>query len=535
VNIVDLLVRQAESRPDATAIVDARHRITFKQLEDESARYAASLRAAGLEPGETALVVCPMSIRLYVTVLGLLRLGLVAMFADPSAGSAHVDRCCRRVRPRAFLGTGRAQVLRLLSRAVREIPIHRAVAGRGRGPAFEVPVERSGATHPAVVTFTTGSTGMPKAAVRTHGFLLAQHRAVTAALGLAPGDVDLTTLPLFVLANLGSGVTSVIPDADLRYPGTVNPQPILQQIRRHRATRTVASPALLDRIAWAALGDGMPLDSLTHVFTGGGPVFPGVMDRLASVAPHGRLVAVYGSTEAEPIATLDWSEVSAQDRVAIGRGGGLLAGRQVSSIGLAILPDRWGEPIGSLSQDQFARDSLPAGQPGEIVVSGEHVLAGYLGGVGDGENKFTVGETRWHRTGDAGYLDACGRLWLMGRSAAALDDRRGRVYPFAIEAAAHECAGVERAALVGSNERRILAVQVSDRESDGVREGLAHALNWASIDEVRIVPVIPVDPRHNAKVDYERLRAVVERQPRARGGARRLRAPGTAAATSRTS
>ena len=110
---------------------------------------------------------------------------------------------------------------------------------------------------PALVTFTSGSTGEPKAAVRTHGFLLAQHAVLEESLSLAPGEVDLTTLPIFVLANLASGVTSVIPDADLRYPGRIEPGPVFEQLRQldrttHRLvgrTRIAASPALLARLA----------------------------------------------------------------------------------------------------------------------------------------------------------------------------------------------------------------------------------------------------------------------------------------------
>src|SRR5207247_8700736 len=110
------------------------------------------------------------------------------------------------------------------------------------------PVESCSPDTPAIVTFTSGSTGEPKAVVRTHGFLIAQHRALVESLGLAPGEVDLTTLPVFLLANLASGVTSVIPDADLRAPGAIAPAPVLEQIRAPRPTRTLASTASLDRL-----------------------------------------------------------------------------------------------------------------------------------------------------------------------------------------------------------------------------------------------------------------------------------------------
>lgn len=509
-NLVELLVRQACERPGAPAVIDAHRTVTFAELEQESCWCAASLAADGLQPGDVVLVFCPMGVPLYVTLLAIFRLGLVAMFVDPSSGRAHLDRCCDIIRPKAFLGTWRSHLFRLVSRPVRSIPVQRLIRTEGvraRSDGASLAVESCDGSAPALITFTTGSAGEPKAAVRTHGFLLAQHRAVSEALDLTAGQVDLTTLPMFVLANLASGVTSVIADADLRRPGSVDPVPILRQIRHHRPTRTVASPAFLERLASHCLSRGETLDVFTRMFTGGGPVFPPLLDRLAAVAPHAEISAVYGSTEAEPIAIVERREIGIHDRQATRQGRGLLAGRPVSDVRVGILPDRWRDPLPPFSTDAFERTLLPAGEAGEIVVTGEHVLGGYLHGRGDGENKFSVAGRRWHRTGDAGYFDRSGRLWLLGRSSAALDDARGKLYPFQVEAAAEECQGVERAALVACEGRRVLAVTVSREDRKRVRAGLEQALEWVSLDEIRIVRRIPVDPRHNAKIDYQRLRA----------------------------
>jgi acyl-CoA synthetase (AMP-forming)/AMP-acid ligase II len=506
VNLIELFAHHVRERPDSPAIIDRRQTVSFAELDEASRRRAATLAADGLRAGDIVLVLCPIGIPLYTALLGILRLGLVAMFVDPSAGRAHLDQCCDLVRPRAFLGTRRAHLYRLLSRAVRRIAIHRGLAFDAGRLALS-PIEPVEPEAPALLTFTTGSTGTPKAAVRTHGFLLAQHRAVSDTLGLTPGDLDLTTLPMFGLANLASGVTSVIADADLRRPGAIDPAPVILQIRRHRPTRVTASPAFLDRLVSHCLARGETLDSFTRVFTGGGPVFPRLLDSLGVIAPNAETSAVYGSTEAEPIARLDRRDLGIHDRSATRQGKGLLTGRPVSSVRVRILPDRWREPLPRFTEEQFARAILPAGEAGEIVVAGDHVLSGYLHGRGDREHKFSVGGERWHRTGDAGYLDTSGRLWLLGRSAAAVEDRRGRMYPFAVEAAAEECAGVERAALVGDNGRRILAVQIGGVDEHEVRAALDRSLHWAALDEVRIVRRIPVDPRHNAKVDYERLRA----------------------------
>src|SRR6185503_8477337 len=98
---------------------------------------------------------------------------------------------------------------------------------------------------------------------------------------------------------------------------------------------------------------------------------------------------------------------------------------------------------------------LESGEVGEIVVSGAHVLSGYLQGRGDEETKFRVDDAIWHRTGDAGWLDAQGRLWLLGRCAARIADERGTLWPFAVECAAQQNAAIRRAALVSDEGQRL--------------------------------------------------------------------------------
>jgi acyl-CoA synthetase (AMP-forming)/AMP-acid ligase II len=179
----------------------------------------------------------------------------------------------------------------------------------------------------------------------------------------------------------------------------------------------------------------------------------------------------------------------------------------VDTIRLRILPVRTG-PWPRVSAGTFEPALLPPGSPGEIVVTGEHVLSGYLGGHGDGEHKIDVDGTRWHRTGDAGYLDARGGLWLLGRISAALGGPDSPLYPLAIEAAAHEHAEVRRAAAVEVDGQGVLVFE-SDGDRDRIAADLSRDLGWAALGAVRAVRRIPVDRRHNAKIDYERLRVSV--------------------------
>jgi acyl-CoA synthetase (AMP-forming)/AMP-acid ligase II len=520
-NVAHLLVSQALRRPDAKAIVESTAAISFSQLDERSARCARFLAERGVGIGDHVLVFVPMSIELYLALIAIFRIGAVATFLDPSAGRDHIDRCCEAVEPKAMIAVTKAHLLRLSAGALRAVPrkftVGWPVPGAGkwerarRTPPLAAIAPRED-EDPALVTFTSGSTGWPKGAVRSHGFLAAQHAALERAIELVPGEIDLATLPIFSLANLASGVTSVIPDSDLRRPGAIEAEPVLKQITQSNVTRCVASPAFFERLLEQPDAQAR-LRSITRVFTGGAPVFPDLLERLQNAMPQARVAAVYGSTEAEPIAHVHWSEISPDDWQAMFNGAGLLAGRPLGDIDLRIISDQWGWPLSPATHSRFESHCLPARQPGEIIVHGKHVLRGYLGGKGDEKTKWRVDGEVWHRTGDAGYLDERGRLWLLGRAEAKIEDEQGTVYPFAVECAASRVHGVVRSALIRHENKRVLAIQAASDAAADLGDVLLRELAWAKIQRIHFVPMLPLDRRHNAKIDYPALRKLLSKSP----------------------
>lgn len=511
-NLVSLLAERASLHPDRPALVDpsgGRERvIRYGELYRRVSAGSAELHRLGLRRGDTILVFQPVSIELYELLLAAFYGGVRVMLADPSAGSAFLAGCCDMLPPDAFFGSWKAQLLRWTVPALRKIPLALSTGVRIPGSVKWAPhdaareIEDVPDGEPALITFTSGSTGQPKAAVRTHGFLLAQHKALSQELDFREGETDLITLPVFVLANLESGLTSVLADTDLRSPGSADGGAILRQARKHAVDRCAASPAFFESLLRHP--DGLP--PFRKVFTGGAPVFPDLLSRLRKALPTAEIVAVYGSTEAEPMAHLHDTTYGEPELARTAAGQGLCAGKPVADIDLRILRDHTGTPLPHLESADFECRLLPAGKEGEIIVSGDHVLKGYLHGRGDEETKIRVGDAVWHRTGDAGYVHPDGTLWLLGRCSAKLPPGNDGTpdYPFAIECALRAAFPTVRTAALGWQGRRTLVIggEIPPEQREKME---AHARRLG-MESVVLLPTIPMDRRHNAKIDYPELR-----------------------------
>ena len=497
--IPEILQANARRWPDRPALLATRGGndtiVTFSELAAAAEGVAAKLTKEGIRPGDAVLVFVPMSVELYVALLGLFRLGATAVFLDPSSGFSHINACCRKLPPSALIAIWPIRMMRPFVQELRRIPKVFCPPGLVPAGGGELP-EFPSADASALITFTSGSTGAPKAAVRSHQFLIAQHRALEKSIALEEGERDLTTLPVFVLANLASGVTSILPDARISHPGTVDGGRIERQVRRLQPTRTGGSPAFYLRMATVPGA----LSGFRKIYTGGAPVFPSTLQILKAAAADAAVVAVYGSTEAEPIAHVECREIGPEDWEAMRRGKGLLAGKPIPEIRLRIVADQWGSSL-------LDGKELPAGETGEILVTGDHVLKGYLNGEGDEETKVRLDGEIWHRTGDAGCLDEAGRLWLLGRCAAKVTDAGGVLYPFAVECVAMSLPSIRRAAFVAHVGRRVLVIEGTPGEEE--LETLRQNVAWARVDRVLQVKQIPVDARHNAKVNYPKLRAML--------------------------
>lgn len=531
-NIAVFFTHWVERAPDRPAIVFPRPApggelgydvATFAELDRDANRLGQALAGLGVRRGDRVLIMVPMSRPLYALLVAIAKLGATSVFCDPWVPLDQLGRVAELTSPRVFVGIGKAHWLRLLRGSFRRIPVKLVALGGSRllgrrvedlmaaGPdALETAAVSLDDT--LLITFTSGSTGRPKGANRTHGFVNMQGAALDRHLPRLPGDVDLPALPVFVLQNLSAGVTSVLPLVDFKRIADVDPATIVQQVRDWRVTTIGGSPAYLAPIARWCRERGETLDTVRGVVAGGAPVPAALLALLREVCPgaRGNIQVLYGSTEAEPVSQIEADEVLGETAALTAAGRGNCVGRPGDDVELRVVRARAGP---WQLEGGWEAVALPAGEVGEVLVTGAHVQKDYWNDPEAGRaNKVTGPDGRiWHRMGDLAWLDERGRVWLVGRLGEAVETPRGPLYPIQVEEVARAAPGVRDAALLGRDRQALLAIVAEGdpaRAAEAARAGCA--ARGLVVDEVRVLDAIPKDPRHNAKIDRAALRAAVE-------------------------
>jgi acyl-CoA synthetase (AMP-forming)/AMP-acid ligase II len=492
-------------RPAGAATEEA---LSFGALRESANRVAGWLRARGVGPGDRVLVLVPMSAALYTVILGVGQVGATCVFIDPSAGLSHLDAACAHARPAAVFAVPAAGLARLGSRALRRIPyafrVGRDFARRLAATPPDAEVAPVSPEDAAVIVYTTGSTGAPKPVRRSHGYIIAQLAALNAHAAKAPDGIDLPMWPMLLFDALCHGRTSVIPAYPPGRIAQADPAVLLEQMRRHGVTLLAGPPALYERLCDHAEKAREPLP-VRHAFIGGAVVTPALLARVSGCLEAGRAYAVYGSTEVEPVAIL-----SADELDGLPPSPGVCVGRPHPDLDVRLMVP----PLGPVTWEQ-ARWAEP-GAVGEVVVSGPHVSVDYF----EAPEAFAAHKLRdpdgrvWHRMGDLALQDAAGRLHVMGRAAHAVTTARGTLYPVPCERAALGVPGVSRAALVGRDgEAWLVAEPAPDTDLHALEAGVRRALEGLPVDRVVFHPRVPVDARHNSKVDLDALLAELPETP----------------------
>ncbi len=504
---------------------------SYRELSSDVESVAVGLRDIGIAEGTRTVFMAPPSYDACVAGLALTRVGATTVWIDPSVGYLNVAERLRRLDVEAFVGIpishlGRITFgwgPRLMSKAVvlggQRFPgAHTLASLRKPAPASPLPPQVS-ADDAAAIMYTTGSTGPAKPTLYPHKNLCNIYRLVHRTWRFDPREtpVDMPVFPAFFTIGLSAGGTVVIPPIDFvrQTPGKVDARALLEVIRDCKVQSLFASPVILGNLA--RLGcQGETAPSLRTVIGGGAPLYAETIAPLRMmIGPGGEVHADYGATEALPATEMPGLEAINGAFDATARGAGLCVGRPFDGVTLKVV-EISDAPIAKLTDAH----ELRPGAIGEILVHGPHVSPAYADDpISTFKNKVADADGGvWHRLGDAGYLDQQGRLWVVGRVGHRVQLQTGPMFPLLCEPIFDAHPRVRRSALVGVTIAGVMTPVICVELIDGATRGkdlaalrtelldmAADHATTAQIHHVLFHPRLPVDPRHNSKIERPTL------------------------------
>ena len=442
-NLAVILSESAQSSPDKPAAVFTGGQLTYRELDRASDRLAATLAATGIKPGDPVALQLPNIPQFLISYFGILKSGgivvpLNVLLKAPEVAFHLGDSGARilitweGILAEAVKGAEAAGLDQVYAVGHAEasdgvMPFERLLAAAV--PRYEMAMREP--TDTAVVVYTSGTTGRPKGAELTHMGLYMNADIPGRLFGVRPDDVVVAVLPWFHVFGLSSVLNVCV-----RFGCTMSLVPrftaaaVLTAIERDHATIFDGVPTMFaDLLSCPDLG-GYDLSSLRIAISGGASIPAPLLD--AFEERFGVLILEgYGLTETASTTTFNIS----------------VAERRAYSVGKPI----WGTQTQVWDCDGRP---LPAGAEhvGEVVTRGLHVMKGYLNSPEATEAAFSDG---WLRTGDLGYFDEDGYLYIVGRLKELIIRGGYNVYPLEIEDVLHAHPAVAEVAVVGIPDERL--------------------------------------------------------------------------------
>jgi len=506
--LVDLLDRQVRDRPDARALVVTgdRRPLSYRTLAALADDVAARLGSAGLRRGDAVGLVCANTVEFVVGLLGAARAGLVVAPIDPALPESQVSARIEGLGPRAILvGPLALGAAPTVPGDVPIWPLRVAVSGAATatvtleagapsaGHVLDAAAELS--ERDALVLFTAGTTDRAKMVPLTHANVAASVRAICATYELGPGDATVAVMPFFhghglfagLLASLATGGSVLLPER-----GRFSAHTFWDDVRTVGATWFTAVPTILEILLNRSAHEypGRQVAALRFVRSCSAPLNSATARALERTlgAP---LLSAYGMTESTHQASsepLPWH--GPLKHGSVGRATGV--GFQIA--------DENGQPC-------------PTGTEGEVWVQGPTVARGYLADPAETARSFADG---WFRTGDLGFLDDDGYLFLSGRIKTLINRGGEKISPEHVEDILAGCPGVAEVAVFGIPDptygQRVGAVVivVDEGEKVGPEQILRYSRGRLAAFEVPDRLEVVAELPHTAKGALDR-RAVAAR------------------------
>ena len=428
-NLATLLTASAAASPDARAVVLDDTVLGYGALDDLSARVASMLVSAGVAPGDRVAMILPNVPHMPIAYYGILRMGGVVVPLNPLLTPRELTYHFEDAEVSVVL------VWEAVAGATRE-----AVAGLGRKVSV-VEVSAAGTLQtlaqipplpevldqadddPAVLLYTSGTTGRPKGAVLTHHNLRSNAELSAELFSLGPGDVMFGGLPFFHVFGQTVALNGVVSaGATVTLLPRFDPARALEILARDEVTVFAGVPSMYIALLHAAGEGPVDLPALRAGVSGGAALPVEILERFEKVfgAP---IYEGYGLSETSPVVCFNQQGQA----------------RKPGSIGTAVRGARL-----RIVDDQDRE--VPVGEVGELVVAGEYVMAGYWRNP---EATAAAVRDGWFHTGDLARVDEDGFYYIVDRKKDMVLRGGYNVYPREVEEVIYQFPGIAEAAVVG--------------------------------------------------------------------------------------